>query len=585
REREKKISQYLVGKHCDMIWITRIFLNSKARNLSLCNSKIARRLISIGQHIEEKKKQRLLSIRNAVLEIYNTSDRFEWNEIRNGLDQRSLRFSSNLEFVLISAFDQNQFDEQIDQSLFLELVRLIQQSETIKSNKIAAIRFCVFLGSFSNYLKREHLEYIRSNAETIANDPNPINQIIIDIVEALAASSPQNCQYAIELLPKFIKSFNLKLILYDIIFKKLIQHNLSTQTFRFLCENIKYLEADENQIERLILLIVNSESKDSELIESLKIIGEFYHAINLRSEKLLIENLLNNRLGYSRIIQDAKIDSKSGRCECCGQILKGLNSQEFQLLKTYFKSIIFDHNDNYLIENLDEHRLQLKNFESKILPDGKHKNYDLILDGLNLSYRRSKSVVKDQTGLRQYAKVYKTKDIDNQIVQFIQDNQLIDRFEKILLIGREHMSKWSKLRQLCKTNREKIDLQLLFNQTLDDNFILYAAIQHPTTLILSTDQFRDHANKFNDWYRNVEEKNSIIERPNLRRLFLRWLRSRQIKIDGKYIRYPDNFDLKIHSHRISSSNNRPTFHIPVIQYKNLDRSDDDIIRWICASFK
>ncbi|OTF74191.1 hypothetical protein BLA29_005949, partial [Euroglyphus maynei] len=444
----------------------------------------------------------------------------------------------------------------------------------------------------------QQLEFIRQTALSVAEDSILIKPVIIDIVRALSRSSADNCRLACEILPRFLASqkfaFSLRLEIVHILFQALINHELSNELLPFLQQNSKIIDnIDLTTFGQLISLIAKTRlsrkfSKQN-LIDMIQYLSDLNMPLLSDDMVVLVNKILKQKLGYKNI-QDVQIDPRKGVCPCCGNQLTGLNNEELSQLKRHFKSIIFDSNDQYMMDNLTEYHLQLMDFETKILIDDDNNDdndskprYDLIVDGLNVSYRRSKSIVHDKTGLRTFAKVYKVKDIDNQIVTIIEQNRLMYRYERILLIGRQHMKSWFQLKRMCQRHSDCIDLNLLLDRTRDDNYILYAAIQHPRTMILSSDHFKDHQNKFNDWYRNGSlDNDSESNRPNLGLLFKRWIKSRQIRIEQSYrLKYPNQFDTKIHVHHNQESN-MPILHIPVVVVPDPYDNDDHEIGWVCA---
>nr|XP_027195250.1 uncharacterized protein LOC113789857 [Dermatophagoides pteronyssinus] len=569
---------------------------------------------SISKRIEDRKLGRLALLRKAIDEIYQNQNHnnrnFDWNDARKQLYERQIHFPSNFEFTLLSAFDVNNvqsYDEQyqLDSNLFHEIANFVSKSKTLQSNKIASIRFCVFLSQYPQYLSEQQLEFIRKIALSIANDSIQIKPVIIDIVTALAHSSPENCRLACQLLPKFLTfqkyAFSLRLEIIRILFQALINHRMSEELLQFLQQNSQIIDnIDLTTFGQLISLIAKTRlsprkfSKQN-LIDMIRCLSDLHMPLLADDMVILVDKILKQKLGYKHI-EDVQIDRIKGICPCCGNQLTGLNNDEFLQLKQHFKSIIFDSNDQYMMDNLTEYHLQLMDFEQKILIDDHDSNkprYDLIVDGLNISYRRSKSIVQDKTGLRTFAKVYKVKDIDNQIVTIMEQNYLMSKYKRILLIGRQHMKSWFQLKRMCQHYTNSIDLNLLLDRTRDDNYILYAAIQHPQTMILSSDHFKDHQNKFIDWYRN--NNSSMIDnddneiRPNLGLIFKRWLKSRQIRIEqgSNLLQYPNQFDIKIHFHHSNdnSESELPILHIPVVLIPDPYDNDDHKIGWICAMDK
>lgn len=201
-----------------------------------------------------------------------------------------------------------------------------------------------------------------------------------------------------------------------------------------------------------------------------------------------------------------------------------------------------------------------------------------------MSYRRSATLIEEKSKPRAFSKVYKVRDIDGNIVKLFEQNRILQRFKSVLLIGRQHMNSWTRLKSLIGKNKHKLDTMMLLNNTRDDNYILYAAIQDAETKILSSDYFRDHREKFRQWFvASLKGNQDDSLMPNMHRIFNRWLSSRQILIVHDKLAFPDEFDVTIHLHS-NKSKSLPTLHIPVhVGPSPTDGTNSANIQWICAS--
>lgn len=578
------------------------------RTRTLLSSSLLYRVYNPLQHrtlsvkrLEEKKIERLSTLRSTVTSNYRLNNgSINWPSVRKELESRGLFFRTNFEFALLSAFGDSAQDLdnttgvsaesepfQIDKPFFQSIAGFVQQSPAVKSNKIAAIRYCRFLSTIPEFLSKPQIEFIRQVADNILADNIQVPQIIIDVISALALSSESNCLYALTIYEKYLTGdFKLKLSVLQIVFEALVRYELSTEIHQFVIQHGDLLKLDFDLTGKLLRHVAKKkvfEGKPHKVLDIFQFLSSSFALVDQKYRNTLVERILVRKLGYSNITS-TNIRT-NGVCSCCGGQLTGLTNEEFDQLKSNFRTIIFDKNDQYLINNLAEYEVQLFEFEDRITgasPFGPPKpKFDLIIDSLNISYRKTSSIVYDSTGLRTYTRVYKVKDLDQQIVRSLVSNRIFERFERSLLIGREHMKVWFGLNRLLRQNANRVEHLYLLNRTRDDNFILYAAIQHPSTKILSGDYFRDHREKFNEWYLKVDTPGTGTK-PNLPRLFSRWLRSRQISINDEHqFEFPNEFDMKIHIQKDEAST-LPTLHIPVVTYQDPYDNDDHHYDWVCV---
>lgn len=381
--------------------------------------------------------------------------------------------------------------------------------------------------------------------------------------------------------------------LLHILFRSLLHYELTAELHDFTQEYGHLLELDFDLTGSLVRTFAKKAvfaDEPDQLLDILRFLGTSFAPIDQKYNNALVERIIARKLGYQNIVRKAVI-SPHGACSVCGAQLPGLSAEDFTTLQSNFRTIIFDKNDQYLLANLAEYEVQLYEFEDQIKGPGPSLHgpkYNLIIDSLNVSYRKAGSIVQDLHGLRAYSRVFKVKDLDATIIRTLSANKILDRFEKILLIGRDHMRHWYALNKLIQQRASRLDAIFLLNRTRDDNYILYAAVQHPETKILSGDYFRDHHNKFREWYLNVEYNSTTDgqEKPNLPRIFKRWLRSRQIRLDkddGLAV-WPNEFDIKLHLAEDPSrkEQNRPALHIPIVVKADEFSNDDHIYEWICA---
>ncbi len=590
-----------------------LFARTRTRlSSSLHYQSFQHRSLSV-KRLEEKKIERLSTLRTTVTSNYRLNNgSIDWQSVRKELESRGLFFRTNFEFALLSAFggspqeldhctagesaDSEPF--RMDQPLFQSIANYVQQSPAVNSNKIAAIRYCRFLSLTPEFLSKAQIEFIRQVADTILADNIQVPQIIVDVISALAHSSAANCRHTLTIYEKYLTGdFKLKLDVLQTVFEALLRYELSAELHQFVLQHGELLKLDFDLTGKVLRHLAKKktfEGKPDKVLDILKFLSSSFASVDQKFQNTLVERILVRKLGYSNV-SSPKI-STNGVCSCCGSQLTGITKEEFEQLKSNFRTIIFDKNDQYLINNLAEYEVQLFEFEDRIKgksPFGESKpKFDLVIDSLNISYRKASTIVQDSTGLRNYTRVFKVKDLDQQIVRLLVGNRIFERFERSLLIGREHMKVWFGLNRLLRQNANRVEHVYLLNKTRDDNFILYAAIQHPSTKILSGDYFRDHREKFTEWYLKAGGTSgggtTTTSKPNLPRIFSRWLRSRQITIsDDHQFVFPNEFDMKIHIQTTSSSeaahsSTLPTLHIPVVTLQDPYSNDDHHYSWLCV---
>jgi len=227
------------------------------------------------------------------------------------------------------------------------------------------------------------------------------------------------------------------------------------------------------------------------------------------------------------------------------------------------KSLVFNKDVDLKFASFPQFEYELKRFEEFLFVRTLKRPFDLVVDGLNVSYTNPGKIVENhkKNDPRKLVRIKHKSDQDRELVDIFEKNNLLTTFDNILLIGRNHMRNWPRLSQLLDAEKEKLSHFWTLNQTTDDTYVLYAAMQHLNTFVLSNDFYRDYRDKFNVC--------------NLGHLFDRWLQSRQILLREKtcYADFPKQFDI-----RINISENGMHFPVIVKHYNQ----DDNKIKWLCC---
>lgn len=144
--------------------------------------------------LKERKEERIQALRTEVTDNFTVNNgNIDWPVVQQTLKARGHFFRNNFEFTLISAFGDRSTttpsegdlsvgdtpSTPMDKSMFQQIVAFVQTSPDISKNKIAAVRFCRFLGSQPSFLYKEQVKYIKEVANTILEDDIQVPQVNI----------------------------------------------------------------------------------------------------------------------------------------------------------------------------------------------------------------------------------------------------------------------------------------------------------------------------------------------------------------------------------------------------------------------
>lgn len=287
-----------------------------------------------------------------------------------------------------------------------------------------------------------------------------------------------------------------------------------------------------------------------------KAIGKYFNEIFEHialNWAVITENTANRlRSSYESLNWDAQFSRMrklDGQCSNCKHTLDclNLNTEEFNMLQENIKEKLIVGSDLLLKTTHDELKRFLDFVESTA-------PYDVVLDGLNISYAIGKG-----------SHIDKLHFLDHVVNHFVSENK------KVLLLSRKHMLSWNrKLMEkiMCKTSSFFTD-----NLSQDDPFFITAAIlSGPHTDIVSKDLLRGH--KFN------------LKDENLKQLFKRWQWQHQwmVFLDMKQkikIQQPLKF-----TPCAQQKNN--TWHIPfesqiLPSYVKIKDGTPDLRSWLCLT--
>lgn len=252
-----------------------------------------------------------------------------------------------------------------------------------------------------------------------------------------------------------------------------------------------------------------------------------------------------NHLGYKWQVTEMQ----GNQCKSCGSSLPSFTGEEMALLqKKFYHRVIL----NYSIYNSTTPE-ELTQFISSI----GRKKFSCVLDVLNVSYSQEARFLKRND--RKYVsprEIVWAADVRVQQENVIKVlSSLQERFNRILLIGRKHQYRWTKLMAFLSSHRSSIFYYPVDARSKDDLFMIYSALTSADTFIVSGDTFRDHAHAMND------------------DTFERWLRNRRIANDEQSLKYAGTWvcEAKVH---VQSEH---LFHIPFGDINNMTTA-----KWLCV---
>ncbi|XP_001354471.4 mitochondrial ribonuclease P catalytic subunit isoform X2 [Drosophila pseudoobscura] len=235
-----------------------------------------------------------------------------------------------------------------------------------------------------------------------------------------------------------------------------------------------------------------------------------------------------------------------GKCQECRQHLQpvAISDEEFRQLSECFLEKVLIREDVFQ-KSTPEEVLRFKQYVEKTAP------YDCVIDGLNVAYSTGAKKAPQQL-----AKLLAT------VVRHFKE-----RHKRVLVLGREHMRKWSKSAMHYVQNNAS--LFLTNNLSHDDPFLLYATIRSgQETDFFSRDLMRTHA---------------FLLGAELKPIFRRWQQEHQFSLvtqtqTGKIIvKEPIRHRLSVHQAEGGS------WHVPYcdVYTPNPTDSFDVPEHWLC----
>ncbi|XP_012541370.2 mitochondrial ribonuclease P catalytic subunit isoform X2 [Monomorium pharaonis] len=239
------------------------------------------------------------------------------------------------------------------------------------------------------------------------------------------------------------------------------------------------------------------------------------------------------------------IISKTGNCNCCGYYLSKITftEKEFQKLAKSVMDRVIIGSDIYCKTNPEE-LLRFQKFIENTKP------YDIVIDGLNLTYAQSKTAPK-------------LLSLINVVEHFNKQRK------KILVLTRKHQKKLSVFKQI----ERHAHVFFLNNLSADDPYIIYATMASGmNAMFVSLDLMRQHSYS--------------LQNEHLQQQFKKWQYSHQyfIKTSRTGIRIQEPFAcMPI----VQKTDNGPVdiWHVPYVN-RNIISTESYVVpeKWYCFEY-
>lgn len=503
------------------------------------------------KNLEQLKQAKISDLRREIIEIYDgKKNAFNWNEFTKELIANRKLHKENMEVMLMSALERNE-EVEFDEYLIRSFIKYLDSVPHIKTNNFISSRFCKFLSDFAELIDDKNNKEIRQISDMMVQkyiDNTILVPIVKDCIVSLAKTSRDNCLHAIDLLSKVesIKQYSHSM---NNMISSAFKYNLNQQAF-LLASSSSNLQLNEENV-KSFLNVLNNEEDKNKILETFQLFRENYTVFNSEQSDTL--KSIMSKCNFRCVDADITLE---GSCYKCGDTLSGLNDDEFEKMRNIFRSTFFA-KEKSLFPLRIESENKLKTFELFLTSKSSMEPFDLVIDGLNTGFRaKGKYIIAKKQTVKNLVRIVPWQDADKLLVESIKKIESYQRFQNVLLIGRKHMAEWPQLMALLRSKINYIKPYFFSNDTFDDNFILYTAMQHPKTLVLSFDFYRD-------FRENMTKENSG-------HLFERWLNSHQIIVENSYFHFPKQYDI-----RVNISDNY--IHIPIKSKEN-----EEEYEWLCC---
>ena len=463
----------------------------------------------------------------------------DWDRMRgkfNLISGKGLKFGFEIRTINCILTADPPMSQEVAQSLFSYIH---PGPKMIGNNPILDIHLAALMGRID---AKQHADAIRDIVVYVSEKHSSFTKFkaYAESVIHLASTSKQNCEIAAKYGTG--KGVARKLSLFCL---QHGHHELALKTHVPAVEN-------ELDVKAWIDSFLASEFREEALHNFLTMMRNVSCVVPPSCSSSL-QSLLQ-RAGYE--IKTTELDDNSA-CTECGTQMAGITDEEYATCIRACKDRVLHKGDAFINSNPQEvsHFLRLIN---SALQSGNY--YDIVIDALNVSHVTQPHIYSLDPAPKfegRIVKVVKSKAVLTENFKRILTNAL-HHFPRILVIGRKHMVTWPGLQGILSSKRPHVDYFYLDNQSQDDPFIIYAAMQTRRTYVMSNDFFRDHRFLMDD------------------QLFERWFRSRIVRPpkDTRTFLIPPR-----HENRINFTPEFRRIHIPV------GYNSTSFTTWLCCHKK
>ncbi|KAI1302368.1 hypothetical protein HDE_02520 [Halotydeus destructor] len=464
--------------------------------------------------------------------------------------QEKAKIRDNLKFsirAMASVISWRLSYEDCQDDVILGLKQFVEQHPNLKSNPVMLTHYCALIGQLSTPEARTE---IRSIFEHLVNNHKQSLRypLFKECLYSLARSSTENCQRAIE----FYNQHDAMKTEYSIgkLASSCIKHNMIAEALE-LYSTVKTEKLRHDDLKDMFEKLCEMPSAYSETMTWLKLL-EDKNTVPDPSLRPVIENVLA-KSGFT--VDAATSVSSDGHCSKCKEKLKRLSSQEYHQLLKAVRSTVIIRDDAYLNTTPNE----ISEFDKFMqICEERDIKFDLVVDALNICNIHQAMIrdtkIKPKISERTLGE-YKSRDIMLRSLTMALDSALT-KFDRILIISRQHMKSWHQLKNYLSVNRSRISAFYTANDSKDDPYIIYAALKNDAFLMT------------NDFLRR-----ELCYLGEDGELFTSWLDYRLIKVDKSYnLIIPESCVVKLNV-------NENFVHVP---FKKTD-SIDLRAEWLCAT--
>ena len=476
----------------------------------------------------------------------------DWNLLKKQTIVENSRIYNvnNFEVQLMEHMVANKYDDKVVIDSFKNFIKEVLKG---KKNRIIAAHYCTFLATLDPHVNVKEIQPI---LDVLTQDKSFCRYPVIwKAWESFAAISKDCCDHCLKTIKPLINEINfnpnnipLSAFKYDFIEE-------GTQVASKLSS--ERLKNDQHLFKEWVDCLFRNDISGHYFHQFIKILNAKRVFINVNLVHKLLKLLEKQKFTFV----ETTVNPKEGKCQNCGQQLETITEEELKVLRNSIQQkLILCEGEVFQNSNPDEihHFLQFLSKHSS-------NPFDLVVDSLNISFTGVPLMINNARVTRRI--VAQPDHLREKLYLVLEGNQIFEKFKKILIIGKKHMSAWKSFQKLKELHPNQVFIFLLNNESKDDPFILFAAVQSLSTYVLTADYLRDH--------------HKLIKDETLG-LFEKWKYCRQIRFapsSTKKFAYPQSVD-----YIVQSSDSCELVHFPINTNTSQDKYERVITKWICASF-